>query len=156
MASHNPYLIFRGVPTAEEVQRKEDEKLRSREATSLSEMARSMALLNGKVKGLDDRLRSIERYLYRSVQLQEKQLLTLNCLIPEGQRPLALGDREIHARGLLGMSVIGKLVESDIVYSFKSKAKKLHPDVNDGLTTEAYTDLNDAYNYLLELVRSDE
>ena len=47
--------------------------------------------------------------------IQEKQLLTMNCLLPAERRPLTIGDQEARARHLLGLSIIGELKESEVV-----------------------------------------
>ena len=147
----NPYSIFGGQSPADARKAKE-EKNRTKEVQSLSSMSHELTLMRSEVARLDDRFTRIERILQRTMVIQEKQLLTMNCLLPADGRPLAIGDQEAKARHLLGLSIIGELKEKEIKYQFKLLAKKLHPDVNDGETTEEFINVEEAYNYLIELV----
>ena len=147
----NAFSIFGG-QTPEEARKAKAKKDRDKEVQSITSMAHELSLVRSEVARLDHRFSSIERILHRIMVVQEKQLLTMNCLLPADGRPLAIGDQEAKARHLLGLSIIGELKEKEIKSQFKLLAKKLHPDVNDGETTEEFINVEKAYNYLIELV----
>ena len=147
----NAFSLFGG-PTPEEARKAKEQKNRDKEVSSLSSMARELTLVRSEVAELRRYCQTYERILSRSLVIQEKQLLTMNCLLPADGRPLAIGDQEAKARHLLGLSIIGELKEKEIKSQFKLLAKKLHPDVNDGETTEEFINVEKAYNYLIELV----
>jgi len=147
----NPYSIFGG-QTPAEARKAREIKNQDKEVQSLSSMARELSVVRTQLSGLDHRFSNLERILHRIMVVEEKQLLTMNCLLPEDGRPLSIGDQEARARHLLGLSIIGELKEKDIKRQYKILAKKLHPDVNDGETTEEFINVEKAYNYLIELV----
>ena len=154
MSDSNPYNLFGGNPDSEKTRQKATLKAKEKEASAVAAMSRDMALVRKEMHSLDQRLASLERILFRSLEIQEKQLISTNFLLPEEKRPLRITDREVNARQLMGISIIGNLVEKELTYQFKAKAKKIHPDVNNGETTEEFLDLTEAYNYLIELASS--
>ena len=126
-----------------------------RESQALSTMAGDMAILQRAVARVDDELAVIKGLLYRSYRIQERQLLTLNNFLPESERTLSIGSDVLKARHLLGYGLLEKISESGLKAKFKALAKKCHPDVNDGESSEEFLELEAAYKLLLTEEQND-
>ena len=106
---------------------------------------------NKLVEELVDQGRKNQQIMIKQMFLMEKLLVTVNSMVPKGSRMLSISDREVKARELLGLNLFGYLNPKEIKHQFKIAAKKCHPDVNEGQTTDEFLKLQEAMNYLLQL-----
>ncbi len=143
-----------GLPSANEIRAREARRKVDKQAHALESVANALASLGRQVNELEGRTAEIERILYRSYLIQEKQLLVLNQLLPESERHFSIGDRELKARQILGLTSFGPLTLPEIKSKYKERVKGVHPDLNGGSRTEEFIQLDEAYTYLLEIVKN--
>ncbi len=108
--------------------------------------------LERKLDELNDLMTKSIQIQTRIMLLNEKTFLAVNALLPKDAKVLSFTDREMNARRLLGLTLFGTITPREVKTNFRLAAKKVHPDVNGGETTDQYLALQEAQAYLLEIL----